>query len=106
MKKSLVIVANYTQEKPLTLDELCEVCHISTDFIHNLIEYDIIHPYGTVPEEWVFDMMHLQRIKMALRLQHDLEVNLAGIALVLDLLDEMEELRARAEFLENYFMKP
>lgn len=102
-KNEIMIVADYSQESPITFDELCEICNISVEYIHDLIDYDIIHLSGETPDEWMFDIVHLQRIKTALRLQRDLEVNLPGIALVLDLLDEIEQLRERAEFYDHYF---
>jgi len=37
----------------------------------------------------------LQRARTALRLTHDLELNAPGAALVLDLLDQIDTLRAR-----------
>ena len=37
----------------------------------------------------------MHRAKVALRLQHDLGINLAGAALALHLMDEMEALRAQ-----------
>ncbi|WP_293469970.1 chaperone modulator CbpM [Polaromonas sp.] len=42
----------------------------------------------------------MQRARVALRLQTDLDVNLAGAALALELLDELDELRARVQRLE------
>ncbi|OGT35426.1 MAG: hypothetical protein A3F11_01475 [Gammaproteobacteria bacterium RIFCSPHIGHO2_12_FULL_37_14] len=102
--KEVMIVVNYT-ENAFSLDELCEACQISPNFIGDLIEYEIICPEGETPEEWVFDMIQLQRVKTVLRLQHDLEVNLAGAAVVLDLMDELERLRAKAELLERYILK-
>ena len=36
-----------------------------------------------------------------IRLQHDLRVNLAGAALALDLLDEIDQLRARLRALDQ-----
>lgn len=104
-KKEIMIVADYTQENPISFEELCEICDISADFIHTLIEYEIIHPAGMVPEEWIFDVTHLTRVKTAVRLQRDLEVNVAGIAVVLDLLDELKQLREYAELLEKHIKK-
>jgi chaperone modulatory protein CbpM len=43
----------------------------------------------------VFSGCALLRARAALRLVRDLEVSVAGAALVLDLLDEIETLRAR-----------
>jgi len=102
-KHELLIIADYSQETSLTLNELCEVCQISSDYIHDLIEYEIIHPRDKQQEEWVFELAELKRIKTTLRLQRDLDVNLAGAVVVLDLLEELEELRAQLEFMQKHF---
>ena len=104
-KNTLVIIADYSEGNvPLSLEELCEVCHVSSDFIHQLVEYEIIHPQGESPNEWVFDLRQLQRIKTTLRLQHDLEVNLSGIVLVLDLLEQLDKVRAKIDLLEKHYL--
>lgn len=100
---TLIIVADYAKTPRLTLDELCEICQISPGVIKELVNYAIVHPQAE--EQWYFDLEQLRRIKTALRLQHDLELNLAGVALVLDLLNEVQELRAKAEWLESHFAK-
>jgi len=43
--------------------------------------------------EWYFTGAALRRARLALRLQRDLELNLAGVALALDLIDELQRLR-------------
>lgn len=98
-----MVVIDRSTEAPLTFAELRAACGISDDFIRSLREYDIICIQGEIPEQWVFDLTQLRRIKTAIRLQRDLEVNLAGIALVLDMLDELEELRNRAALWERHF---
>jgi chaperone modulatory protein CbpM len=45
--------------------------------------------------QWRFSGSSLRRARLALRLSQDLEVNAPGVALALDLMDEIEELRAR-----------
>ncbi len=79
----------------LTLDELCRACATHSGFIVELVEEGIICPQGPVPGEWRFAGPQLRRAGIALRLQRDLGVNLAGAALALQLLDEVEALRAR-----------
>lgn len=103
VKHELMIIADYSQETALSLDELCEICHISPDMIHDLIAYEIIHPKQPHREHWIFNLAELKRIQTALRLHRDLEVNLAGVALVLDLLDELETLRKHSELFERHF---
>lgn len=100
-KHELVIIADPNE---ITLQELCEICSISSDFISHLMEYEIIHPKGREPEEWVFDLAQLQRIKKAVRLQRDLDVNLAGVAVVLDLMEELQELRAEVELIHKHVL--
>jgi chaperone modulatory protein CbpM len=104
-KKELMVKVDYASKTPLSLTEICQVCHISADYIHELIDYEVIHPQGESPEKWLFDLMQLQRVKQARRLSHDLEVNMPGVAIVMDLLDEAQRLRARIEMLEKLLMK-
>lgn len=101
-KKEIVIIADYSQQEPLTMRELCEICGISSDFMHDLVTYEIIHPVDAAPE--TFDLAQLQRVKTVLRLQRDLEINLAGAAVVLDLLDQLEELRAQMELIHKHHL--
>lgn len=100
-KHEIMIIADYSDKSPLTLAELCEICNISQDRVQEFISWEIVHPRQSRGEELIFELIDLQRIKTALRLQHDLEVNLAGVALVLDLLEELQELRERTKFLEK-----
>jgi len=94
MTKDMIVVADYTEEITLTLAELCEICGVDLVQVNELVTYDILLPQGQSRTEWVFDMDQLKRLRTALRLQRHLELNYAGIALVLDLLQELEELRA------------
>lgn len=78
----------------LTLTELSGVCRVREEQIIELVEEGIIEP-AIRHQGWVFPSTQLRRIGRAVRLQRDLEINAAGVALALDLLDEIEELRAR-----------
>lgn len=102
-KKEWLVIADYSKETPLTYNELCEICGISSDYLCDLIEYEIIPPQVKRQEEWIFGLDELRRIQTTLRLQRDLEVNLAGAAIVLNLLKELEELRAKIEFMQKHF---
>lgn len=101
MKNEIVIIADYSTDEALTLQAICEICGVTPDIIQTFIEYGVIYPDETGSGEWVFRVIHLQRVKRAIRLQRDLELNLAGAALVLDLLDEVESLREQLTFLQK-----
>lgn len=77
----------------LTLRELCQLCKTNTEQIIAMVDEGLVAPQGTQVQNWYFDGTCVKRVQVALRLQQDLNVNLAGAALVLDLLEELQELR-------------
>jgi chaperone modulatory protein CbpM len=89
------------EQTVLSLDELCHACSSSTEWVIELVEEGALQPVGHDPSQWQFTGTSLLRAHTAMRLQRDLGLNLAGIALALDLLDEMETMRARLQRLEN-----
>lgn len=84
-----------------TLSELCISCKVDADWIATLVEYGAIEPTGQRQSEWQFSSLAVVRVARARRLERDLSLNPSGIALALDLLDEIEELRARLRFHEK-----
>jgi chaperone modulatory protein CbpM len=77
-----------------TLEELCRSCHVEADWIAALVEQGALDPVGRTRTEWQFTRVSVVRVAKARRLERDLDLNAAGLALVLDLLDELETLRA------------
>lgn len=97
----VVLTESMVDDQPeLSLDDLCRICQVSPDFLQELMAYGVIEPL----DHGLFDAEHLRRVRIVRHLQHDLEVNLAGAALVLDLMDQMEEMRARLSMLEKHFL--
>jgi chaperone modulatory protein CbpM len=99
----LALLTGYILEEQteLTLDEICRACAAQADMIMELVQEGVLAPEGGTPDHWRFTGMHLHRARVALRLQDDLGVNLAGAALALELLDELDNLRARLQILEG-----
>jgi chaperone modulatory protein CbpM len=80
----------------LTLVELCRTCHLPVERVCALVDEGIIEPLGRgEPAGWRFRWISVRRVRCALRLERDLGVNLAGAALALELLEELNRLRAR-----------
>ena len=77
----------------LSLNDLCQACSRPAEWVIELVEYGAIEPIGEEQINWRFNVDSLQRARTAMRLQRDLDINLAGIALALDLLDEIKRLR-------------
>ncbi len=76
----------------LTLAELGRFCHAETDWIIELVEHGILEPGGLSQIEWRFTGINILRARKARRLSQDLGLNMAGIAMVLDLLEERDRL--------------
>lgn len=89
----------------LTLTELCEHCNIEPMLVETYIAYEIIKPSQVTTETWLFDATQVNRFQKALRLQQDLQLNLIGTALILDLLEERNQLQTQIHLLEQYWLK-
>lgn len=79
----------------LTLLELCQACRAEEENVLAWVFEGVLEPAGESPENWRFSGESLRRAQLALRLSRDLEINPPGVALALDLLDEIAALRAR-----------
>jgi chaperone modulatory protein CbpM len=76
-----------------TLVELCQLGKTNAEYIIDLVEEGVLEPKGQSTRDWYFDAVALKRLQTAMHLQHDLRINLPGAALVLELLEEVQELR-------------
>jgi chaperone modulatory protein CbpM len=81
------------EDVPMTLAELCRACNAERELVVQLVEHGVIEPQGSAPQLWVFTGASLQRTRVALRLLRDLELNLPGAALAVDLLEEIARLQ-------------
>lgn len=83
------------EEVEFTLFELCRATGASEEQLALWTAEGALEPQGAGPQAWRFDGPSLCRARVAQRLTRDFEINAAGIALALDLLDEIDTLRAR-----------
>lgn len=79
----------------VSLAELCRACAVDVERIMELVEIGMLQPRGTREVEWRFSGVAIYRARTALRLRQDLQVNLAGAALAVELLEEIRSLRRR-----------
>lgn len=82
-------------ETELTLGDLCRACNLSAEQVFMLIEEGVIEPIKRHTTGWRFQTTCITRARCASRLERDLGVNLAGAALAIDLLGEIDQLRSR-----------
>jgi len=84
-----------------SLADLSRACGQPAEWILALVEEGVIEPVGGDQSHWHFSGSCLRRVRIAQRLQSDLGLNLAGAALAVELLEEVEELRKRIAVLER-----
>jgi len=89
------------EETTLTLGELSRACTVHAEWIIELVNEGILEPAGDDVTHWQFSGLSLNRARTTMRLQQDLGINLAGAALVLDLIEEVEALRSRLNALDQ-----
>ena len=82
-------------EVHMSIIELCHTINIEQEDLVAWVQEGILNPIGNSPEDWRFSGDALSRAKKALRLSRDLEINTPGVAMVLDLLDEISDLKKR-----------
>lgn len=85
------------EDMELTLGELCRACCIHADWLIDMVDEGIVEPRGHGQTEWRFSGVQLVRVRTVIRLHRDLGLNLAGAALALDLLDEIDTLYGRLQ---------
>lgn len=79
----------------ITLVQLCRSCSVQGETIEAMVQQGILEPLGKRGHHWCFPANSIKRMRIALRLQRDLDVNLAGVALALELLEHIDQLNAR-----------
>lgn len=85
----------------LSVDDLSRLCAVEHSYIVELVDEGVLSTMEQNSSEWRFTGTALKRARTALRLQRELEINLPGVALVLDLLQELEESRRALRRLER-----
>ena len=76
----------------LSIHELSRMCEVDERHIVEFVEEGVLNVVE-VRSEWHFTGDSLRRARLALRLERDLELNLAGVALAIDLIEELQRLR-------------
>jgi chaperone modulatory protein CbpM len=83
----------FEQTTVLTTSELGRLCTVEIQRIVELVEEGILIVDSEAGGEWRFAPSSLRRARTAIRLQKDLGINISGVALVIELLDEIAALR-------------
>ncbi len=95
------ITGQIAEEAEFTLAELAAATGFSAEDILRLVDEGIITPVSEEPKP-VFTGQCVPRVRTVVHLRRDLGVNLAGAALALELMDEIEQLQQRLRRLSSF----
>jgi len=85
----------------LDMAEFCEATELSDVYVIEIVEHGILEPQGAQPKDWRFNDYELTLAKRAAKLRRDLDLEWEGVALALDLLEEVQQLRAENRMLKQ-----
>lgn len=95
MREQDLIVAMLQEDVALTLDELCATCAVSREWVVTRVEEGLLPIEESAAAEWRFGSRQLRRAREMHRIERTFDAAPELAALVADLLEEIEALRAR-----------
>lgn len=88
-----------TEHALLTIEELASAAGLHPELVAKFVSYGLLEPDASDPA--LFPASAVERLRCIVRLRHDLGVNLAGIAVILDMRVKMEALQRELERLRK-----
>ncbi|MEP6609493.1 MAG: chaperone modulator CbpM [Burkholderiaceae bacterium] len=93
MRHAIVLAdTSFDEGGRITLEELCRTCNVDAEFVELLAEEGLLSVSSTDLQRG-FASAEITRVRRIRRLQRDFEASLPAAALMLELLDEIEQLR-------------
>ena len=82
----------FDESTTLSIHDLSRMCAVDERHIVEYVEEGVLNVVN-VRSEWQFTGDALRRARLAVRLERDLELNLPGVALAVELIEELAQLR-------------
>ena len=81
-----------------TTQAVCVAHELTEDTIAEMVSWGIADPKGARPNKWIFSQNDFERIGCATRFSEELDINIPGAALALELLDELNKVRRQIRY--------
>lgn len=95
MSEREILVGIALEEACLTLEELAAACAAESEWVRRLVDEGFLPPMTGPAETWRFSAAALHRARRIRHIQRDFEAVPELAALVADMLDEIDRLRAQ-----------
>ena len=90
-----ILTGAVLEEACLTLEELASACSVSTEWVVRHVEEGVFSGLAGTATEWRFSSRDLWRVRHVYTLERNFDAAPELAALVADLLEELDTLRAR-----------
>lgn len=97
MARDDVLTGVVLDEAMLTLEELARACAVEPRWVEMRVEAGLLRRAGGAAGEWRFASAELVRARRMAALERDFDANEELAALVADLIDEVQRLRAQLQ---------
>lgn len=101
-KDNFLIGVLIEETTTISFHGVCQKYNIPGELLSEMIEQGLFPNQCIDKEQIALDQKALRRLEAALRLHKDLGINLPGVALALDLLEEIEKMRQELEILHKH----
>jgi DNA-binding transcriptional MerR regulator len=95
-----------TEHSLLTLEDLASAAGLHPELVDVFVRYQLVEPTVHTSSCPLFPTSSVERLKRILHLRHEMGVNLAGISVILDLTEQIENLETDLEMLRNQLRQP
>lgn len=92
-----------TEHSLLTLEDLAAAAGLRPEVVENLFECGLIEPSAMSASHPLFLPSAEERLRRIMRLRRDLGVNLAGVAVILHMREQIESLQRDLEQMRRRF---
>jgi chaperone modulatory protein CbpM len=99
--QEITVIEILDETRTLDIVELAACACVEQARVVEMVEAGLLEPLGAAIEQWRFAGRDMRRVRAAQRLMEDLDVNLAGAALILDLIEERDALARRLQQLNR-----
>ena len=96
-------IVSPSNQSPYALEELARLGGVPPALVQRYLDEGLLDPVvGNARTSWFFDDNALFELRRIERLRRELGVNIAGVAVIRDLLRQIDELKAELERLKNF----
>jgi DNA-binding transcriptional MerR regulator len=95
------IVLRRVEREQVTLDALAASAGLHPSLVECFVEFGLLEPEERTGPQMLFNVSCISRLRTIVRLRRDVGANLAGIAVILDMLDRIAALQRENEWLRN-----